>query len=250
MCEAKGSKRHPEGRRCPGTTRLARAMTYTEIKLDEAVQVFSATAASQNVVSEDAEKTGELSPGWIKKLLAAAMEVHRKIIRLREKRAAARAEREQEEAERIAQIEEEDARKAAEAKERRIKAAYKKLDQASDAQTEAALDLELLKDPQHPGGVERRKTLLKEAEKESRSAQSAISRLEVKINTDGGEYTPSQLKRLETLHRTLEAASALVEHLEGAQERCPDLRAARLNYAQARSHWDDCEREVIAAEGS
>lgn len=249
MCEAKGSKRHPEGRRCPGTTRLARAMTYTEIKLDEAVQGFSATAASQKVVSEDAEKAGELSPSWIKKLLAAAMEVHRKLIKLRDKRAATRAEREQEEAERIAAIEEEDARKAAETKERRIKTAYKKLDEASDRQTEAALDLELLKDPQHPGGVERRKTLLKEAERQARSAQAAISRLEVKIGTDG-EYTPSQLKRLETLHRTLEAASALVEHLEGAQERCPDLRAARLNYAQARSHWDECEREVIAAEES
>lgn len=230
MCEAKGSKRHPEGRRCAGATRLARAMTYTELRLDEAVQGFSATAASQIVVSEDAEKPGELSPSWIKKLLAMAVEVQRKIIRLQEKRALVRAEREQEEAERIAKIEGEAERKAAETKERRIKAAYKKLDEASDRQTEAALDLELLKDPQHPGGVERRKTLLKEAEKETRSAQSAISRLEVKIGTDG-EYNPSQLKRLETLHRTLEAASALVEHLEGAQERCPDLRTAQLRYA-------------------
>lgn len=247
MCEAKGSERYPEGRRCPGTTRLVRALTYTEIKLDQAVQGFSATAASQNVVSEDAEKPGELSPSWLKKLLAAAMAVHRKLTTLQEKRALVRAEREQEEAERIAKIEEEAERKAAETKERRIKAAYKKLDQASDAQTEAALDLELLKDPQHPGGVERRKILLKEAEKEARSAQTAISRIELKIGTDG-EYTDSQLKRLETLHRTLEAASALVEHLEGAQERCPDLRTAQLRYAQARSHWDDCEKEVIAAE--
>lgn len=251
MCVEIGNVKHPQGRRCTGQRSAQRALTYTELRLNESMGAFASanSTAAPAASVEQSQDEPKLATSWIKRLWEAAMDVQRKIIRLREKRAAVRAEHEAEEAERIAALEAEADRKAAEAKASKVKAATRAYDAAYDYAMQTWLDLQLLESSEYPSGPERRKILLKESKTQALQAARGITKIEATISIEG-DYTPSQLKRLETLHRTQAAAAELVSTLETAIKEAPDLATARMRHAKAVSAQHDADVELTAAEES
>lgn len=245
MCRKK-SARHPEGVRC----RDRRALTYTAMVLDQAVEKF-AKAASEPATTEApaAGQEPSLSPGWIQKLWAAALEVHKKVIRLKAKRAQARADREAEAQEAIEAAEVEAERQRLEQREARIKAAYKKLDDASDNLLVASMDHELLEDDAYPGPEERRTMLLKEAKAEATKAVRASQKLALAF-AEADQPSSSLMKRLAAAEVKEAAAVQLVEHLEGSITRAPTRKDAAWRLGQARGAWAEAEQALIEAENS
>lgn len=243
MCEAKGHPKHPDGRRCCGQSLILRSVTYTEIVLSNSVSQYEATAHEPVEVYTDEDGKPALSPTWVQKVWRSMVEVHKKWVRLREKRADLRAEQEATELARIAKLESEAEERLAQKRLTAVMAAHRKLDQASDVLQVAALDVVGLDDD---GDVlAKRKAVSKKARKEADKAAAVSEKMTSRLVFP---LTPSQEKRLRTALIKAEATEAAAGYLEGSMERAPDMAAAKWNLARARSDWAEAEAELIKAE--
>lgn len=247
VCYAIGDPKHA-GKRCTPKQLLDNLRAAQKSFVSKS-KSFSETLASEPEAAVD-EATGEktLSPSWIQRIWAAALEVQRKVIALRQKREALREAREAKEQERIKAVADEAWQREAQ----RLYTVFRKADthfgKVIEEQQEAGRDAQLLEDDSWPGAVERRQILLQESQAKARQAIREAAKYGQMYAE--GNLTSGQQKRLTTAMNNEIAYCELVEHLEGALVRAPERATALENLSKMRLRFTAAEEALLKAEAA
>lgn len=245
VCYSLDDPKHP-GKRCIPNLLLDNLRAAQKSFVGKSKCFSETLAAEPETTADEATNEKTLSPSWIQRIWAAAVEVQRKVIALRQKREALREAREAIELERIKAVADEAWQREAQ----RLYTAFRKADtdfgRVIEEQQEAGRDAQLLEDDSWPGAVERRQILLKESQAKARQAIREAAKYGQMYAE--GSLTAGQQKRLTTAMNNELAYTELVEHLEGALVRAPDRATALENLSKMRLRFTVAEEALLKAE--